>query len=156
MRAWKAVGLALFGACLFAAEPLIPRLGSTAIAADASMQSENSTPDAQSTTRAPRYITLAPLLVSVIRHNDVRKLVTLMITLELADAEKRVDVERLMPRLRDAYISDLQRLFSLGLYDNRTVDLVLVKKRLFALSRKVMGAGVVKDVLILNAMERAV
>jgi hypothetical protein len=113
--------------------------------------------DAQAAMRGDmRYVSLAPLLVSVIRHNDVRKLVTLMITIELEGPDKRSKVEDLMPRLRDGYISDLQRVFGTGIYDDRTVDLPLVKKRLLAISRKIVGAGVVHNVLILNAMERGV
>jgi len=113
--------------------------------------------DAQAAMRGDmRYVSFAPLLVSVIRHNDVRKLVTLMITIELEGPDKRSKVEDLMPRLRDGYISDLQRVFGTGIYDDRTVDLPLVKKRLLAISRKIVGAGVVHDVLILNAMERGV
>jgi hypothetical protein len=113
--------------------------------------------DAQAAMRGDmRYVSLAPLLVSVIRHNDVRKLVTLMITIELEGPDKRSKVEDLMPRLRDGYISDLQRVFGTGIYDDRTMDLPLVKKRLLAISRKIVGAGVVHNVLILNAMERGV
>jgi hypothetical protein len=113
--------------------------------------------DAQAAMRGDmRYVSLSPLLVSVIRHSDVHKLVTLLITIELEGPDKRAKVEDLMPRLRDGFISDLQRVFGTGIYDDRTVDLVLVKKRLLAISRKIVGAGVVHDVLILNAMERGV
>jgi flagellar basal body-associated protein FliL len=106
--------------------------------------------------QARRYITLAPLLVSVIRHDDVHKLVTLIITLELADPDKRAEIEHRMPLLRDAFLTDLQWLFGLGLYDDRTVDLERIKARLLAISQRVMGQGVIHDVLILNAFERAV
>jgi hypothetical protein len=103
-----------------------------------------------------RYVTLAPVLLSVIRHDDVHKLVTLMITLELGQPGQRTEVELQMPRLRDAYISDLQRLLSLGIYDNRPIDLVLIKKRLLAISQRMMGKDTIRDVLILNAMERGI
>jgi hypothetical protein len=103
-----------------------------------------------------RYLTLAPLLLSIVHHNDVQKLVTLVVTLELADRSQRVEVERLMPRLRDAYLTDLTKLFSLGLYDTRNIRLTVIKQRLRIASERVLGPGVVRDVLILNSMERAV
>ncbi|HLI13718.1 MAG TPA: hypothetical protein VKY65_19155 [Alphaproteobacteria bacterium] len=109
-------------------------------------------------TRKPldRYITLEPLLLSIIRHQDVHKIVSLLVTVELADPEKRYDLELRLPILRDAYISNLTRLLSLGFYDNRNIDIALVKRRLLAVSRKVLGQGVVRDVLITNVLERAV
>jgi len=117
----------------------------------------NDPSDAQAALRGDmRYVSLAPILVSVIRHNDVRKLVTLMITVELEGPDKRSKVEDLMPRLRDGFIGDLQRVFGTGIYDDRTADLPLLKKRLLAVSQKIVGAGVVRDVLILNELERGV
>jgi len=101
-----------------------------------------------------RYLSLTPLLLSVIRHNEVTKLVTLMVTLELVQPDIKPKVEQMMPVLRDAYITDLQKVLSLGIYDHRTVDLVVIKKRLLTVSQKVLGEGMINDVLILNAFER--
>lgn len=144
---------AIIAAFLFAFS--VTPIASLAASGDGKSKAEES-PEQPGRYTDERYLTLAPLLVSVIHHDDVEKLVSLIVTVELTDRSKRIDVERLMPRLRDAYLSDLTKMFSLLPFGRHSINLPLVKRQLRAASDRVLGQGVVRDVLVLNAVERPV
>lgn len=106
-------------------------------------------------TPGPHYVKVMPMMLPVIGDDGPEQLVTLIITLEV-DKQDDVDlVKKNMPRLTDAY---MQKLY--GALDKRMVtrgtliDVELVKKRLDAPTKKILGPDVVKDILVQSIAQR--
>lgn len=103
---------------------------------------------------APVFVTLEPFIVPVIREGRVVKQVSLTITLELAEPNAETEVAAKMPYLRDAFLTRLHGLMGRRRRDGRTFAPEVVKRRLLAESERVLGAGVVRDVLVQGALEK--
>ncbi len=98
------------------------------------------------------FIKLDPLQIAVTPDGRRFYQVLLAVSLEVPQAENQAVVEKLMPRLRDAYIRELY-----GRPVNRDgrwgpQELELVKRRLLAQSDRVLGPGVVSNVLVQQAL----
>lgn len=70
-----------------------------------------------------RHLALDPVVVSVLGHMRVQGLLSVDVGLELARSGDRTQVERLMPRLRDRYVSALTFLARNQFDVDRPVDL---------------------------------
>jgi len=81
-----------------------------------------------------------------------RRQMFIVLNLEVKDAAARAKVDLGMPRLRDAF---LREFFGrpIGTANGwELADMDLVKQRLQAQSDRILGAGIVADVLIVQAM----
>jgi hypothetical protein len=100
------------------------------------------------------YVPLDLLFAPVVREREIRGYVLLSLQLELADSYDLNLVHLRMAPLRDAFIRDLHTQALLRRSGEPSVNVYRVKKRFMLISERVMGAGVVIDVLIQSAMER--
>ena len=100
-----------------------------------------------------RLIEMKQLLIPVIRGGAVVNHVVLFVTLEV-EGQKHEDLaRRLLPRLRNAYLTDLSGYFeSVPVEDKIMVK--AVKRRLHILAKRTYGPGVVRDVLIQSAFKQ--
>jgi hypothetical protein len=97
-----------------------------------------------------RFLTLAPLAVSFFRDGRPLQPFVLDLRLEVANLDAKLEVKRRMPRLHDAYLRHLQNYLWHRVKDPRRVDLMVLKRRLKAVSDKVLGPDIVVAVLILG------
>jgi flagellar protein FliL len=102
----------------------------------------------------PAYMTLAPIVLPVFDGNTVTRQAGVMLTLELAEGKTEADVEPQRRRLVDAFISDLYALFEQRHDADRVIDAGLIKSRLGETATRILGPGVVHEVLIQQAFER--
>lgn len=101
------------------------------------------------------FVKMDPLTLPVVDKTGVVQIVNISITLEVEDAEKAKEVERFAPRLKDAYIQDMYgALSSTSAMTQGVVDVEAVKKRLNAVTEKIMGEDVVRDVLLQAVQQR--
>ncbi len=101
------------------------------------------------------FVKIDPLTLPVVDKNGVVQIVNISITLEVGDAEKAKDVERFAPRLKDAYIQDMYgALSSTTAMTQGVVNVEVVKKRLNAVTQKIMGNDSVRDVLLQAVQQR--
>lgn len=102
------------------------------------------------------FVKMDPLTLPVINKSGVVQIVNISITLEVEDAEKAKEIEKFAPRLKDAYIQDMYG--SLGaatsLTPNGVLEVNIVKKRLNAVTQKVLGNDSVRDVLLQAVQQR--
>lgn len=106
------------------------------------------------TESAPLYITLEPFIVPVIREGRIVKQVGFSIVLGVTDADAEIKVAEKMPYLRDAFLKRLYGAVGRSRRDGRTFSPELLKRRLLAESERVLGAGVVREILIKEAYEK--
>ena len=83
------------------------------------------------------------------------QLISLVITLEVADGKAATIIKQRLPRLNDAYLQTLygaldQKLVNKG----QLVDIGLVKQRLRAPTERILGPDVAKDILVQAVAQR--
>jgi flagellar protein FliL len=101
------------------------------------------------------FVKMDPLTLPVVDKTGVVQIVNISITLEVADPEKAKEVEKFAPRLKDAYIQDMYgALSSTTAMTQGVVDVEVVKKRLNAVTQKIMGDDSVRDVLLQAVQQR--
>jgi len=114
--------------------------------------------DAQKRSR-PRigeeYVVLKPIVVPVLHGDAVRSEFAVVVMLELAEFDKRIDVVLLKPRLRDRLFRELLQMVTFRARSARMPRLGVLKRRLFAAALDVVGPGLVKSLLIRQAYRRA-
>lgn len=98
---------------------------------------------------APKFVKLDPLVVPVMDDEGVSQTISMLITFEVVDEEGMKKVEDQKPRIKDAMITNLYGLMNHpAVMDKGVLKVGYVKKRLNDISQKVMGEGVIKDVLL--------
>ena len=100
-----------------------------------------------------QFVTMPPINVSKLRANDAPTMVTVQIVLELAPGRTLDDLNAQMPRLEDAFITELAGLLSHSWPGGELLDVEFARKRLLARSERVLGGPVVGKVL-LPALQR--
>jgi flagellar basal body-associated protein FliL len=100
-----------------------------------------------------RYVALAPVTVSVFRDSRVRGMLSLELTLEVADGSSRERIDKIMPRLRDRYITIMSRLAANRVDIHRPLDLESVTEILQSATDQMLGPQVAR-VLVGGAMVR--
>jgi flagellar protein FliL len=97
----------------------------------------------------PTFVKLDPLVVPVMDSEGAAQVISLMISLEVKDAAASEKVTALQPRIKDAFIQDLYGVVNNpAAMEKGVLNVGYVKKRLQSVSAKVMGEGVVNDVLL--------
>lgn len=101
----------------------------------------------------PAYVPLRPLVISLIQEGEVTHHVTMQLTLQLYDTWDQEITDRNMARLRDAFLHEMHALFAMRIVRQTGFESPLVRKRLVALCDRLLGEGVVADIL-LRELER--
>lgn len=100
------------------------------------------------------HLALHPIHVSVIRDGQVASLVSVGIVLEtkgIANREKVIDRRQ---RVQDAFLRELHGLLAIQRADGQTIDPGVAKIRLMRVAERVLGPGVLNDILVQNIAER--
>lgn len=105
----------------------------------------------------PSFVNIGPLTVPVLGGDKAEQFVTLVVALEVADGTVAERVRSLAPRLTDAFVTSLYGAIGNGhMLHGGLIDVQQIKSRLLAASRKVVGDGVARDVLIQVVSQRPV
>ncbi len=96
----------------------------------------------------PVYVEMKPLTAPFIRDGKFAQYVVLVVNLEVANDKNAETVQSEMPRLRDAFVLELNALAAMRSPDQLLINVARVKARLLAGATRVTGPGVVRDVLI--------
>lgn len=102
------------------------------------------------------FVKIDSLTLPIVNKSGVVQIVNISVTLEVEDAEKAKAIEKFTPRLKDAYIQDLYGTLSssTAMSESGVVEVNVVKKRLNAITQKVLGNDSVKDVLLQAVQQR--
>jgi flagellar protein FliL len=111
--------------------------------------------EAKPAANEPRFVKLDPLVLPVVGNRRVEQVVRLVVALELAEPGKAALVEHDAPKLTDAFITDLYgALEPARLGEGGLVNIDHVKGKLARASNRVLGEGVVKEVLVQMVNQR--
>lgn len=106
---------------------------------------------------AVAYVELDPLILPIIDKRGISQTVSMVVTIEAAGPEAAAKIEEMGPRLKDAYIQEMYG--ALNKHEalvGGVVQVNQIKERLVSISHKVMGEGVVQDVLLQAVQQRPI
>ncbi len=95
------------------------------------------------------FVELDPLILPIIDKKGVTQVISLVVVIEVPDATIKEEVERLSPRIKDAYIRDMY-----GVLNDRAfikggvLEVEMIKRRLKKVSSEVVGDDKIRDVLL--------
>jgi flagellar FliL protein len=96
----------------------------------------------------PLFIELDPLTAPFVRDGKFAHYVVLVVNLEVVNKDDLDKVRELLPRLRDAFVTELHTMATMRNPDQAMINIRRVKSRLLASADAVFGAGVVRSVLV--------
>lgn len=100
-----------------------------------------------------RFIKLDAFSIPVIRYGKVSKYILLQTTLEVANQAARDRAQRLMPRLKDAFLMDLHGYFADRPANKTGINSRTVRKRMKRIADRTLGPEIIIDVIIEGALE---
>lgn len=105
----------------------------------------------------PSYIEMKPLNLPIVDDQGVSQTVSVVVSLEVADAAAAAEAEKMKPRLTDAYIQDMYGALSKKtMMEGGVIQVIYLKDRLNKVTTKVLGEHKVKDVLLQIVAQRPV
>lgn len=105
------------------------------------------------TAEPPRFLPMDTLNVPVFANDQVVGTVQFEIQLETTPSREKKLSEQL-PRLTDAFITDLRSYLPRVLRDKNNVDTEILKKRLQIIGERTIGKGLFDQVLIVSVSQR--
>lgn len=115
---------------------------------------KHASPPKKSKLPATRYYTLSPFTLPLFEGEDVVEQMTIVIALELIDSDKRIDVERMVPKIRDAMYRELYNMVTFRRRGQPMPDVDMFKVRLLRAIRVVAGEKLIKTLLVQQAFKR--
>jgi len=110
---------------------------------------------AEATKPEPVFMPLdPPFVISLIQEGEVTHHVTIQVSVLLNDEADLPGVEKRMPLLRDALLTEMHSLFALRLVRNAGSESALMKERLLEVCERQLGKSVVGDILIREVERR--
>jgi flagellar FliL protein len=102
-----------------------------------------------------QYVELDPLILPIVDARGVSQTVSMIVVLQVPDADAAAEVNQMAPRLKDAYIQDMYGVLNKhAALQGGVVQVGMIKSRLNEISQRVMGEGVVDDVLLQVVQQR--
>lgn len=95
-----------------------------------------------------RFIEMGPLLIPIFTGDRVATTIQLQIKLETMDAERESKINKLMPRINDAFLSDLYAFIPRLVRKEGKIRAIVIKKRLEMIAGKVAGPDLITNVLV--------
>jgi hypothetical protein len=102
----------------------------------------------------PVYVKVPPLVLPVYQGDKVTRQAGVVVTLELVKGKTEADVEPNRRQLFDAFLTDLYAVYELRGNADRVIEPALVKQTLQEAGDRILGTGVIEQVLIQQAFER--
>ena len=96
----------------------------------------------------PRSIEMGMLLIPIFSGDRVSTTIQLQIKLETMGTDREAKVKKLMPRINDAFLSDLYAFIPRLVKKEGKIRAIVIKKRLEMIVGKVAGQDLISNVLI--------
>lgn len=145
------------GAYFYFAQPAEASAGQ---AAEAEAAAEKAAKDAHGEAAAPavQFVQLDAMIFPIINEQGVSQVVSLVVAIEVSDDAQAKQVTLLAPRLKDAYIQDMYGVLSYkaATSEGGVIEAVKLKKRLNAVTEKVLGHGAFNEVLLQVVNQRRI
>ena len=102
----------------------------------------------QESSEPPRFIDMDQLTIPIFQGEKVVANVQIQLKLEALGEDNESKLLRLLPRLSDAFWRDLYGFIPRLLRKERQIDATVIKERLRLIGDKVVGKGVINNVLV--------
>ncbi len=102
----------------------------------------------------PKFFEMRRIIVPIIHGDTLAGQLTIVVFLELEEGADRDTIREALPRLRDAYFRRLKRHTELQRNIMTHMPLTKIKRLLMEANLRILGPGVVRDVLVQNAILR--
>ncbi|MCB9991325.1 MAG: flagellar basal body-associated FliL family protein [Rhodospirillales bacterium] len=103
------------------------------------------------------FVELDPLILPIVDSNGVSQIVSLVVVIEVDGGKNREKVQKLQPRLKDAYIQELYGVLNRhAALKGGVIQVGMIKAKLAEISDRVMGDDVVEDVLLQVVQQRPI
>jgi flagellar FliL protein len=103
------------------------------------------------------FVELDPLIFPILDDYGVSQTISMVVSIEVPNEIAAAEVERLAPRLKDAFIQDMYgTLNRKSAMDKGAVNVGLIKDRLNKASVRILGEDKVNDVLLQVVQQRRV
>lgn len=104
---------------------------------------------------AMTFVKMDPIILPIVDRNGVSQVVSLVVAIQVNDGAKADEVRTNLPRLTDAFLSDMYGTLSQkASMDHGVIRVSALKARLLKISQKLMGDGSVNDVLLQVVQQR--
>lgn len=114
----------------------------------------NAPPSIQPAPGAPSYVVVPLFVIPVIEGGQVTRQVSIGVGLELVKGKTLQDIKPKETVLVDGFFKELYGLFGQRASADRLADPPIIKARLMRVADRILGPGVVQQVLILQLFER--
>ena len=96
-----------------------------------------------------KFVELDPLILPIVDGNGVSQVVSMIVVIEVDGEKNQSKVNGLQPLLKDAYIQELYGVLNRhAALQGGVLQVGMIKDRLHKISNRVLGDGVVEDVLL--------
>lgn len=103
------------------------------------------------------YVELDPLVLPIVGKNGVSQSVSLVVAIEVAKGGNSQKIRDMSPKLTDAYIQELYGMLNEhAALKGGVLQVGYIKKKLYMISKKVMGEDQVSDVLLQVVQQRPI
>jgi len=96
----------------------------------------------------PRFIEMGLLLIPIFSGDRVATTIQLQIKLETIGTEREDKINKLMPRINDAFLSDLYAFIPRLIKKEGKIRAIVIKNRLQMIADKVAGQDLIANVLV--------
>lgn len=103
--------------------------------------------------KPPQFVSMDPLVVPVIQNDEVVATVQIQVQLE-TKSENEDEVRRLLPKVADAYLRDLNGYLPRLIRSDGQIDANKIRSRLFVIAERTVGKGLIENVLIQSMMDQ--
>lgn len=127
------IGMAFGGMALFKVGPFEPPPGTERAAPKAAAK--------------PSFIKMETLPIPIIHDRELQRRIDFTIKLTV-DPDKKDRIYALMPRLQNAFLSDMMAFMPLHMRNRKNADITVITQRLMRVSEKTLGSGTVRAITI--------
>lgn len=104
-----------------------------------------------------KFVELTPIILPIVDGNGVSQTISMIVTIEVANSGKAGEIEKMMPKLTDAYIQDLYGALSRhAALKGGSLQLDILKERLNKITHNIMGKEDIHGVLLQAVEQRPI
>jgi len=100
------------------------------------------------------FIDMDPLAIPIFQGNRVAATIQIQVKLETNNKSNAETINNRLPVITDAFVRDLHGFMPRLLKAKERVDVLIIKQRLQMVSDKVVGKGVVRNVLVQSVLDQ--
>ena len=102
----------------------------------------------QSQADPPRFIDMEPLNIPVFHEDRLAATVQIQLKLEAIGEENEDEIIRLLPRINDAFLSDMHAFLPRLLKKEERINVAILQKRLQIISERLFGPNLINNILV--------